>query len=97
DVSARGAWRRTRSRSRWRASPSAPRSASARRGRCGWDGRAARATLPLLGAGETRVPFFANVVGHYAVGLPIAVVLGIWHGQGVIGLWWGLCAGLTAV
>jgi len=51
----------------------------------------------LRGAGDTRFPFFANLVGHYAVGLPIAIVLGLWHGQGVIGLWWGLCAGLTAV
>ena len=51
----------------------------------------------LRGAGDTRFPFLANVVGHYAVGLPIAIVLGLWHGQGVIGLWWGLCAGLTAV
>ena len=51
----------------------------------------------LRGAGDTRFPFFANLVGHYAVGLPIAIVLGLWRGQGVIGLWWGLCAGLTAV
>ena len=51
----------------------------------------------LRGAGDTRFPFLANLVGHYAVGLPIAVLLGIYLGQGVIGLWWGLCAGLTAV
>src|SRR5262249_50461660 len=51
----------------------------------------------LRGAGATRFTFLANVVGHYAVGLPIAVILGLWLGQGVIGLWWGLCAGLTAV
>ena len=36
-------------------------------------------------------------VGHYAVGLPVAVALGLLWGHGVIGLWWGLCAGLTAV
>src|SRR5207237_1111295 len=34
---------------------------------------------------------------HYFVGLPIAIALGIFGGMGVIGLWWGLCAGLTAV
>jgi len=51
----------------------------------------------LRGAGDTRFAFFANVVGHYAIGLPVAVTLGVlWRG-GVIGLWWGLCAGLTAV
>ena len=51
----------------------------------------------LRGAGDTRFAFFANLVGHYVVGLPVAIALGLWVGQGVIGLWWGLCAGLTAV
>jgi MATE family multidrug resistance protein len=51
----------------------------------------------LRGAGDTRFAFLANLVGHYAVGLPVALLLGLRLGQGVIGLWWGLCAGLTAV
>ena len=51
----------------------------------------------LRGAGDTTYPFVANLVGHYFVGLPVAVVLGLFMGKGVIGLWWGLCAGLTAV
>ena len=51
----------------------------------------------LRGAGDTRFPFLANVLGHYAVGLPVAVLLGLRLGRGVIGLWWGLCAGLSAV
>jgi len=51
----------------------------------------------LRGAGDTRFAFVANVVGHYLVGLPVAVLLGIQLQRGVIGLWWGLCAGLTAV
>jgi MATE family multidrug resistance protein len=51
----------------------------------------------LRGAGDTRFAFVANLVGHYAVGLPVAIVLGLHMGHGVIGLWWGLCAGLTAV
>ena len=51
----------------------------------------------LRGAGDTRFAFLANLVGHYAVGLPVAVALGLLWGHGVIGLWWGLCAGLTAV
>lgn len=51
----------------------------------------------LRGAGDTRFAFLANLVGHYAIGLPVAIVLGLELGQGVIGLWWGLCAGLTAV
>jgi multidrug resistance protein, MATE family len=51
----------------------------------------------LRGAADTRFAFFANIVGHYGVGLPIAITLGL-SGQGsVMGLWWGLCAGLTVV
>ncbi len=51
----------------------------------------------LRGAGDTRFTFAANMVGHWLVGLPVAVVLGLLLGQGVTGLWWGLCAGLSAV
>lgn len=51
----------------------------------------------LRGAGDTRFAFAANLVGHYLVGLPVAILLGLHLGMGVNGLWWGLCAGLTAV
>jgi MATE family multidrug resistance protein len=51
----------------------------------------------LRGAGDTRFAFYANVAGHYAVGLPVATLLAFRLGFGLIGLWWGLCAGLTAV
>ena len=50
----------------------------------------------LRGAGDTRFTFAANMVGHWLVGLPVAVVLGL-AGRGVLGLWWGLCAGLSVV
>jgi MATE family multidrug resistance protein len=51
----------------------------------------------LRGAGDTRFAFVANVFGHYAVGLPIALLLGFGFHRGIFGLWWGLCAGLSAV
>src|SRR5262245_13192695 len=51
----------------------------------------------LRGAGDSRFTFIANMVGHYAIGLPIALVLGVWLDGGVQGIWWGLSAGLTAV
>jgi len=51
----------------------------------------------LRGAGDSRFTFTANVVGHYLVGLPLALLLGFGLHQGVVGIWWGLCAGLTAV
>jgi multidrug resistance protein, MATE family len=51
----------------------------------------------LRGAGDTRFAFLANIVGHWVIGLPIALLLGFYAGFGIVGLWWGLCAGLTAV
>lgn len=51
----------------------------------------------LRGAGDTRYAFLANLVGHYAIGLPVALALTTWFDLGVSGLWWGLCVGLTVV
>lgn len=51
----------------------------------------------LRGAADTRFAFLANLVGHWLIGLPVALLLGFYLRQGIVGLWWGLCAGLTAV
>lgn len=51
----------------------------------------------LRGAGDTKYTLYANLVGHWCVGLPIALLLGFRMHFGVVGLWWGLCAGLTVV
>lgn len=51
----------------------------------------------LRGAGDTKFAFYANLVGHWFVGLPVALLLGFSMGLGIAGLWWGLCAGLTVV
>lgn len=51
----------------------------------------------LRGAGDTRFAFLANLFGHYAIGLPVALFLGVGLHWGVVGLWWGLCAGLSVV
>jgi len=51
----------------------------------------------LRGAGDTLFSFLANLVGHYLVGLQLAIWLGIFLHQGIVGIWWGLCAGLTSV
>ncbi|HCF60571.1 MAG TPA: MATE family efflux transporter [Myxococcales bacterium] len=61
------------------------------------DGLQAVGSGVLRGAGDTRFAFVTNLLGHYVVGLPIAIGLGIFAGKGITGLWWGLCAGLTAV
>jgi multidrug resistance protein, MATE family len=51
----------------------------------------------LRGAGDTRFTFLANVAGHYLIGLPVVLVLGVFGDFGVEGLWYGLAAGLTVV
>ena len=51
----------------------------------------------LRGAGDTTFPLAANLVGHWLIGLPVALYLGFHRNMGIVGLWWGLCAGLTAV
>jgi MATE family multidrug resistance protein len=51
----------------------------------------------LRGAGDTKYTFYANMVGHWVIGLPIALLLGFRYDMGIVGLWWGLCVGLTVV
>jgi len=50
----------------------------------------------LRGAGDTRAAFVGNIVGHYGIGVWVALGLGLWANLGAVGLWWGLSAGLTA-
>ena len=61
------------------------------------DGLQATAAGALRGAGDPHAPLYANLVGHWLVGLPVAVGLGFFAHQGATGLWWGLSLGLTAV
>lgn len=61
------------------------------------DGLQAVGAGALRGAGETAYAFRANVLGHWLLGLPVAVVLGFGFDLGVVGLWWGLSVGLTGV
>jgi MATE family multidrug resistance protein len=59
------------------------------------DGLQAVAAGALRGAGDTRFTVVANVIGHYGVGLPVALVLGFALDMGAAGLWWALSCGLT--
>ena len=61
------------------------------------DGTQAVAAGALRGAGDTRASLVANLIGHWLIGLPVAVVLGFSAHMGAPGLWWGLSAGLTVV
>ena len=61
------------------------------------DGVQAVGAGALRGTGDTTFTFWANVVGHWLIGLPVAYLLGVRGPFGVVGLWWGLSAGLTVV
>ena len=62
-----------------------------------FDGLQAVAAGALRGAGDTRGPLIANLLGFWSFGLPLSVVLTFRLDQGPAGLWWGLAAGLAAV
>ncbi|TMA27979.1 MAG: MATE family efflux transporter [Deltaproteobacteria bacterium] len=62
-----------------------------------FDGLQVVAAGVLRGAGETRAPLVANVLGFWLVGMPVSLWLGFRAGLGVVGLWWGFVAGLAAV
>ncbi len=62
-----------------------------------FDGVQAVAAGALRGAGDVRFPFVANVVAHWFIGFPIAMLLGFALHGGAPGLWWGLTAGLVVV
>lgn len=49
----------------------------------------------LRGAGDTQAIFVGNLIGHYGLGLWLALLLAFGHDLGAVGLWWGLSAGLT--
>ncbi len=61
------------------------------------DGLQVVATGALRGVGDTTLPLVLNLVGYYALGLPIGMLLAYELGLGGVGLWWGLCIGLSVV
>ncbi len=62
-----------------------------------FDGLQAIAGGALRGAADTRAAMIANILGFWAVGLPLGLLLAYRVGLGPAGLWWGLVAGLAAV
>lgn len=51
----------------------------------------------LRGMGSTRPAALINLVGYWALALPLAWVLGLHTALGLAGVWWGLAAGLAVV
>lgn len=62
-----------------------------------FDGVQCVATGILRGAGESRIPAAANLLGYWVIGLPVGWWLVKGAGLGPGGLWWGLTLGLAAV
>lgn len=60
-----------------------------------FDGTQAIAAGALRGLGDTRATLVGNLIGHYAIGLPISLGLCFGAALGAPGLWWGLSAGLV--
>ena len=48
----------------------------------------------LRGAGITKVTLYANIFGHYVMGLPLGMVCCFWLAMDAKGLWIGLTSGL---
>ena len=62
-----------------------------------FDGLQAVAGGALRGAADTRAAMIANILGFWALGLPLGLYLAFRLDMGPTGLWWGLVAGLAAV
>jgi MATE family multidrug resistance protein len=62
-----------------------------------FDGLQTVTTGALRGLGDTHTPMLWNLVGHWAIGLPIAYWLCFGRGWGVQGLWAGLSTGLILI
>ncbi len=60
------------------------------------DGQQAIAAGGLRGLGANQATFVGNLIGHYAIGLPLMLGLAFGADLGARGLWWGLSVGLTA-
>ena len=61
------------------------------------DGAQVVAAHALRGLSDTKVPMLFAIFGYWAVGLPVAYVLGFVVGWRGVGIWIGLAAGLALV
>lgn len=62
-----------------------------------FDGLQVVATGALRGAGNTRTPFLANLLGYWAIGLPLGAWLCFRMKLGAVGMWVGLCLALVLI
>jgi MATE family, multidrug efflux pump len=62
-----------------------------------FDGLQVVATGALRGAGNTRTPMLANLIGYWVIGLPLGAFLCFKLNHGAIGMWAGLCLALIMI
>jgi MATE family multidrug resistance protein len=51
----------------------------------------------LRGSGDTKFILYIGLIGHYLIGVPVAVIGSIYSKSGILSLWWGLCAGFLFI
>jgi len=62
-----------------------------------FDGLQVVAAGVLRAIGRTTPTAIANLLGYYALGLPLGYYLAFSRGLGLAGIWWGVACGLAAV
>lgn len=62
-----------------------------------FDGLQVVATGALRGVGNTRTPMVANLLGYWAIGLPLGAILCFKLKLGAVGMWAGLCLALVLI
>src|SRR6476469_888503 len=62
-----------------------------------FDGLQVVATGALRGAGNTRIPMLANLVGYWVIGLPLGAFLCFKLKMGAVGMWLGLALALVLI